>query len=464
MISKSIFKAYDIRGVIGKTLDADTARSIGRAFGSEVRAQGGDAVVVARDGRLSGPELIQALSDGLRAAGVDVVNVGMVPTPVGYFAASVPLQLEGGERRVDSCIVVTGSHNPPDYNGFKMVLRGSAIYGEQILALHQRIVDENFSEGSGTYTDYDIADAYLERIASDVKLARPIKIVVDTGNGVAGGLAPKLFKKLGCELVELFTEIDGNFPNHHPDPAHPENLQDVIRALKETDAEIGFAFDGDGDRLGVVTKDGQIIYPDRQLMLFAEEVLSRNKGAQIIYDVKCTRNLAKWVKDKGGEPLMWKTGHSLLKAKLRETGAPLAGEMSGHVFFKDRWYGFDDGLYTGARLLEILTRVQDPSKLLNSLPNSHSTPELQLKLEEGENFELIARLQKNAQFTGADDVVTIDGLRVEYPDGFGLARSSNTTPVVVMRFEADNDAALKRIQEDFRRVIMAEKADAKLPF
>ncbi|MFL9963484.1 phosphomannomutase/phosphoglucomutase [Paraburkholderia sediminicola] len=464
MISKSIFKAYDIRGVIGKTLDADAARSIGRAFGSEVRAQGGDAVVVARDGRLSGPELIQALSDGLRAAGVDVVNVGMVPTPVGYFAASVPLQLEGGERRVDSCIVVTGSHNPPDYNGFKMVLRGAAIYGEQILALHQRIVDENFSDGSGSYTEYDIADAYLDRIASDIKLARPIKIVVDTGNGVAGGLAPKLFKKLGCELVELFTEIDGTFPNHHPDPAHPENLQDVIRALKETDAEIGFAFDGDGDRLGVVTKDGQIIYPDRQLMLFAEEVLSRNKGAQIIYDVKCTRNLAKWVKDKGGEPLMWKTGHSLVKAKLRETGAPLAGEMSGHVFFKDRWYGFDDGLYTGARLLEILTRVKDPSKLLNSLPNSNSTPELQLKLEEGENFELIARLQQNAKFTGADDVVKIDGLRVEYPDGFGLARSSNTTPVVVMRFEADNDAALRRIQEDFRRVILAEKADAKLPF
>ncbi|MFM0178342.1 phosphomannomutase/phosphoglucomutase [Paraburkholderia aspalathi] len=464
MISKSIFKAYDIRGVIGKTLDTDAARSIGLAFGSEVRAQGGDAVVVARDGRLSGPDLIQALSDGLRAAGVDVVNVGMVPTPVGYFAANVPLQLDGGERRVDSCIVVTGSHNPPDYNGFKMVLRGAAIYGEQILALHQRIVDENFSQGSGTYTEYDIADAYLDRITSDVKLARPIKIVVDTGNGVAGGLAPKLFKKLGCELVELFTEIDGNFPNHHPDPAHPENLQDVIRALKETDAEIGFAFDGDGDRLGVVTKDGQIIYPDRQLMLFAEEVLSRNKGAQIIYDVKCTRNLGKWIKEKGGEPLMWKTGHSLVKAKLRETGAPLAGEMSGHVFFKDRWYGFDDGLYTGARLLEILTRVADPSKLLNSLPNSNSTPELQLKLEEGENFELIARLQQNAKFTGADDVVKIDGLRVEYPDGFGLARSSNTTPVVVMRFEADSDAALKRIQEDFRRVIMAEKPDAKLPF
>ncbi|MBN3753933.1 phosphomannomutase/phosphoglucomutase [Paraburkholderia sp. Tr-20389] len=464
MISQSIFKAYDIRGVIGKTLDAETARSIGRAFGSEVRAQGGDAVVVARDGRLSGPELIQALSDGLRSAGVDVVNVGMVPTPVGYFAASVPLKLDGGERRVDSCIVVTGSHNPPDYNGFKMVLRGAAIYGEQIQGLYKRITENRFESGSGTYQDYDIADAYLERITSDIKLARPLKLVVDTGNGVAGGLAPRLFKALGCELVELFTEIDGNFPNHHPDPAHPENLQDVIRALKETDAEIGFAFDGDGDRLGVVTKDGQIIYPDRQLMLFAEEVLSRNQGAQIIYDVKCTRNLATWVKEKGGEPLMWKTGHSLVKAKLRETGAPLAGEMSGHVFFKDRWYGFDDGLYTGARLLEILARVQDPSALLNSLPNSHSTPELQLKLQEGENFELIARLQKSATFPDADQVVTIDGLRVEYPDGFGLARSSNTTPVVVMRFEADNDAALKRIQEDFRRVILAEKADAKLPF
>ncbi|HLX01335.1 MAG TPA: phosphomannomutase/phosphoglucomutase, partial [Trinickia sp.] len=438
MISQSIFKAYDIRGVIGKTLDADAARQIGRAFGSEIRAQGGDAVVVARDGRLSGPELIAALADGLRSAGVDVVDIGMVPTPVGYFAASVPLKLAGGERKVDSCMVVTGSHNPPDYNGFKMVLRGAAIYGDQIQALYKRIADGNYAEGSGSFEQYDIADTYLQRITSDIKLARPLKIVVDTGNGVAGGLAPRLFKALGCELVELFTEIDGNFPNHHPDPAHPENLQDVIRALKETDAEIGFAFDGDGDRLGVVTKDGQIIYPDRQLMLFAQEVLSRNPGGQIIYDVKCTRNLAKWVREQGGEPLMWKTGHSLVKAKLRETGAPLAGEMSGHVFFKDRWYGFDDGLYTGARLLEILSRVQDPSKVLNDLPNSLSTPELQLKLEEGENFALIARLQKEARFTGADEVVKIDGLRVEYPDGFGLARSSNTTPVVVMRFEADN--------------------------
>lgn len=463
-VSQSIFKAYDIRGIVGKTVDRDVAKSIGQAFGSEIKKQGGDSVVVARDGRLSGPELVGALADGLRAAGVDVVDIGMVPTPVGYFAASVPLPLPSGERRVDSCIVVTGSHNLPDYNGFKMVLRGAAIYGDQIQGLYKRIVDSDFTKGEGSYTEFDVSQMYLDRIVSDVKPVRAMKIVVDAGNGVAGGLAPCLFKALGCELVELFTDIDGNFPNHHPDPAHPENLQDVIRALKETDAEVGFAFDGDGDRLGVVTKDGQVIFPDRQLMLFAQEVLSRNKGGQIIYDVKCTRNLAKWVREQGGEPVMWKTGHSLVKAKLRETGAPLAGEMSGHVFFKDRWYGFDDGLYTGARMLEILSRVADPSKLLNDLPNSLSTPELQLKLEEGENFALISKLQKNAKFTGADDVLTIDGLRVEYPDGFGLARSSNTTPVVVMRFEADNDAALKRIQEDFRRVILAEKPDAKLPF
>lgn len=464
MISNSIFKAYDIRGIVGKTVDRDVARQIGQAFGSEIRAQGGTSVVVARDGRLSGPELVGALSDGLRAAGVDVVDVGMVPTPLGYFAASVPLQIDGASRSVDSCIVVTGSHNPPDYNGFKMVLRGAAIYGEQIQALYQRIIKNDFATGQGSYVEHDVVQAYIERIVGDIKPARGMKLVVDCGNGVAGELAPRLFKALGCEVVELFCDIDGNFPNHHPDPAHAENLQDVIKALKETDAEIGYAFDGDGDRLGVVTKDGQIIYPDRQLMLFAQEVLSRNPGAQVIYDVKCTRNLATWVRKLGGEPVMWKTGHSLVKAKLRETGAPLAGEMSGHVFFKDRWYGFDDGLYTGARLLEIMSRVDDPSALLNALPNSLSTPELQLKLEEGENFELIARLQKSAKFPGAEDVLTIDGLRVEYPDGFGLARSSNTTPVVVMRFEADSEAALKRIQEVFRSVILAEKPDARLPF
>ena len=463
-ISQSIFKAYDIRGIVGKTVDADVARSIGRAFGSEIRKQGGDSVVVARDGRLSGPELVGALADGLRQAGVDVVDVGMVPTPVGYFAASVPLQLPTGERRVDSCMVVTGSHNPPDYNGFKMVLRGAAIYGEQIQALYQRIVNSDFTQGEGTYTEYDISQAYLDRIVSDVKPVRPMKIVVDTGNGVAGGLAPRLFRALGCELVELFTDIDGTFPNHHPDPAHPENLQDLIACLNTTDAEIGLAFDGDGDRLGVVTKDGQIIFPDRQMMLFSQDVLSRNPGAEILYDVKCTRHLGPWIEQHGGRPLMWKTGHSLVKAKLKETGAPLGGEMSGHIFWKDRWYGFDDGLYTGARLLEILTREADPSALLNSLPIASSTPELHLHLKEGENFALIDKLRAEAEFPGADRIVDIDGLRVEYPDGFGLARGSNTTPVVVLRFEGENPQALDRIQKEFARVILAAKPDAKLPF
>jgi len=460
MISQSIFKAYDIRGVVGSTLDAGVARQIGRAFGSEIRAQGGTAVVVARDGRLSGPELTAALAEGLQAAGVDVIDIGMVPTPVGYFATQIPLD----GRSADSCIVVTGSHNPPDYNGFKMVLRGAAIFGEQIQALYRRIADDNFSTGAGTYSEHDVVDAYLARIVGDIKPARPIKLVIDCGNGVAGGFAPRLFRALGCEVHELFCDIDGTFPNHHPDPAHPENLQDVIRALRETDAEIGYAFDGDGDRLGVVTKGGDIIYPDRQLMLYAQDVLSRNPGGQIIYDVKCTRNLAPWIRKHGGQPLMWKTGHSLVKAKLRETGAPLAGEMSGHIFFKDRWYGFDDGLYTGARLLEILSRVSDPSALLNALPDSLCTPELQLKCAEGENFELIAKLQAEAKFEGADEVNTIDGLRVEYPDGFGLARSSNTTPVIVMRFEADSEAALARIQQDFKRVILAAKPSAQLPF
>ncbi|MCX8566599.1 MAG: phosphomannomutase / phosphoglucomutase [Glomeribacter sp. 1016415] len=460
MISNSIFKAYDIRGIVGQTLDTSVAHSIGLAFGSEVRALGGDAVAIGRDGRLSGPELSKALADGLRAAGVDVIDLGLAPTPLGYFATHVPLN----GRQVDSCIVVTGSHNPPNYNGFKMVLRGAAIYGEQIQALYKRIVAKEFTVGQGSYQTHDCVAAYIERIVSDIKLARPLKVVVDCGNGVAGAIAPRLFRALGCEVHELFCEVDGHFPNHHPDPARPENLQDVIDVLAAGDAEIGFAFDGDGDRLGVVTKDGQIIYPDRQLMLFVRDVLSRHAGGQIIYDVKCTRKLAPWIRTHGGEPLMWKTGHSLIKAKLRETGAPLAGEMSGHIFFKDRWYGFDDGLYTGARLLEILCRTDDPSALLNGLPDSIATPELQIKLSEGENFKLIEELQKSARFNGADEIVMIDGLRVEYPDGFGLARASNTTPMIVLRFEADDEEALERIQRDFRRVILAKKPDAKLPF
>jgi phosphomannomutase/phosphoglucomutase len=347
-----------------------------------------------------------------------------------------------------------------------MVLAGEAIHGEVILALHAAIAagDMAASVSPGAYSTHDIRAAYIERIVSDVKTARPMKIAVDCGNGVAGAFAPELYRRMGCEVIELFCEVDGTFPNHHPDPAHPENLQDLIKCLQETDAELGLAFDGDGDRLGVVTKDGQIIYPDRQMMLFAADVLERNAGAQILFDVKCTRHLAPYIARHGGQPLMWKTGHSLVKAKLRETGAPLGGEMSGHIFFKDRWYGFDDGLYAGARLLELMTRLQDPSAVLNALPQSDSTPELHLHLAEGENFTLIDRLRTDAKFEGAEQIITIDGLRVEYADGFGLARSSNTTPVVVMRFEAESPEALRRIQSEFRRVIVAAKPDAALPF
>jgi phosphomannomutase/phosphoglucomutase len=455
-LSQSIFKAYDIRGVIGKTLDAGIARQIGQAFGSAVRARGEKNVVIGRDGRLSGPELASALAAGLQSTGVDVIDLGVVATPLVYFGTQV-LDARSG-------IMVTGSHNPPDYNGFKMVLGGDAIYGDAIQALYQAIVKGEFASGDGSYRRHDLREAYLQRIVGDVKLARPMKIAVDCGNGVAGAFAGDLYRAMGCEVTELFCEVDGNFPNHHPDPAHPENLQDLIRCLQEGDAEIGLAFDGDGDRLGVVTKDGQIIFPDRQLMLFAEEVLSRNPGQQILYDVKCTRHLAPWISQRGGQPLMWKTGHSLVKAKMRETGAPLGGEMSGHIFFKDRWYGFDDGLYAGARLLELLSRQQDASAILNALPQSASTPELQLKLQEGENFTLIGKLQAEARFPGADQIITIDGLRVEYPDGFGLARSSNTTPVIVMRFEAESQEALQRIQNEFKRVILAAKPDAVLPY
>ena len=457
-LSKTIFKAYDIRGIIDKTLDAGVAHQIGAAFGRAALAKGEKKVVIGRDGRLSGPSLIKALAEGLQSAGVDVIDLGVVATPMVYFGTNVLGAASG--------IMVIGSHNPPDYNGFKMVLAGEAIHGEAITGLYDSILAHDGSSAAtpGAYSTYDIRAEYLQRIIGDVKIARPIKIAVDCGNGVAGAFAGDLYRGMGCEVIELFCEVDGNFPNHHPDPAHPENLQDLIRCLQETDAEIGLAFDGDGDRLGLVTKDGQIIYPDRQMMLFAADVLSRNPGAEILYDVKCTRHLAPWITARGGQPLMWKTGHSLVKAKLRETGAPLGGEMSGHIFFKDRWFGFDDGLYAGVRMLELMARQSDPSAVLNALPQSVSTPELQLKLQEGENFALIGKLQSDARFEGAQDIITIDGLRVEYADGFGLARSSNTTPVVVLRFEAETPQALERIQGEFRKVILAARPDVTLPF
>lgn len=460
-LSNSIFKAYDIRGIINKTLDASIATLIGKSFGSAMRELGEDLIVVGRDGRLSGPELIKGLTEGLLSVGVSVIDLGVVATPMVYFGTNITIN----GQQAKSGIMITGSHNPPDYNGFKMVLGGQAIYGEQIQGLYQRIIDQKFSAGKpATRSEFDIFPSYLERIVGDIKLARPIKIAVDCGNGVGGAFAGKLFRALGCEVEEMFCEVDGNFPNHHPDPAHLENLQDLIANLKNTDNELGLAFDGDADRLGVVTKDGSVIFPDRQMMLFAKDVLSRNPGGQIIYDVKCTRNLATWVKAHGGEPLMWKTGHSLVKAKLKETGAPLAGEMSGHIFFKDRWYGFDDGLYTGARLLEILSKVANPNETLNNLPNAICTPELQLPCAEGEPFTLLDTIRANAKFPSSESINTIDGVRVEYADGFGLARPSNTTPVVVMRFEADTEEAIARIQEEFRTVILAAKPDAKLPF
>jgi phosphomannomutase/phosphoglucomutase len=455
-LTPGIFKAYDIRGVLGKTLDAAIARQIGQAFGSTALARGEKTVIIGRDGRLSGPDLSAALAEGLQATGVDVIDVGMVATPMLYFATHVLGAASG--------IMVTGSHNPPDYNGFKMVLAGEAIYGDAIQQLHARIVADDFAQGSGGYREHDIREAYLQRIVSDVKLARPMTIAIDCGNGVAGSVAGELFRRLGCTVIELFCEVDGHFPNHHPDPAHLENLQDLIRELKQGPAEIGLAFDGDGDRLGVVTKDGQVIFPDRQLMLFAQDVLTRHPGGTILYDVKCTRHIAPVVKAAGGEPLMCKTGHSLVKAKMKETGAPFGGEMSGHLFFKDRWYGFDDGLYAGARLLELASRMADIGGTLNALPQSKSTPELQVPCAEGENHALVAQMQQQGDWPGASQVVTIDGVRVEYPDGFGLCRASNTTPVLVLRFEAETDTALARIQQSVGAAIRAVKPDAVLPF
>ena len=448
MIAPEIFKAYDIRGIVGRTLTVDAVRTIGRALGSEARERGLKAIAIGRDGRLSGPELAAALGEGIAAAGIDVVDIGCVPTPVTYFAAFA--------LGTDSCVSVTGSHNPPDYNGLKMVLGGQTLFGPLIQDLKKRIEGGRLLSGKGSIRHADVGAAYLDRIVKHkdgVKLARPMKIVVDCGNGVAGAFAPELFRRLGCEVIELFCDVDGTFPNHHPDPSKPANLEDVRRVLRQTDAELGLAFDGDGDRLGVVTKDGEIVYPDRQLMLFAADILLRNPGAQIIFDVKCSRWVAESVRFQGGKPLMWKTGHAFIKGKLKETGAPLAGEMSGHLFFKERWYGFDDGLYAGARLLEIVSRWPDANWPLKHLPNAISTPELNLKMKEGEPHALVAKLQKEGKFPGAKELITLDGVRAEYADGFGLARASNTTPVVVLRFEADSASALARIQTGFKSAL-----------
>ena len=455
-LAASIFKAYDIRGIVPTTLDEDVARALGRAFGSAARAAGEQVVAVGRDGRLSGPALAAALIQGLVDTGVQVIDIGLCTTPMLYFAAATLCR---------SGIQITGSHNPKDYNGFKMVLAGRAIYGDEIQALRQTMQDETWQlQPGGGCSQADVLPAYVQRIVGDVRLARPMKIVVDCGNGVAGASAPGIFRALGCEVIELFSEVDGNFPNHHPDPSKPENLRDLMAALQASDAELGLAFDGDGDRLGIVTKDGSNIFPDRQMMLFAQDVLSRVPGGHILFDVKCTQRLAPAITAAGGVPVMYKTGHSLIKARMKELDAPLGGEMSGHIFFKERWFGFDDGTYAGCRLLEILSRSSDPSAVLNGLPTSYSTPELNVACAEGEPHQLTAQLQSLAPsvFAAPAQINTIDGLRIDWPDDFGLIRASNTTPVLVLRFEGHTPEALARIQADMLALLERVKPGAQV--
>jgi len=453
-LSASIFKAYDIRGIVPATINEAVAEALGRAFGTVARSEGETCVAVGRDGRLSGAALSAALMRGLVAAGVDVIDVGMVTTPMLYFAANT---------LCTSGIQVTGSHNPKDYNGFKMVMAGRAIYGDEIQALRSMMENETWSLLPGAQIrQIDVLAAYRERIVGDIKLARPMKIVVDSGNGIAGASAPDILRAIGCEVTELFSEVDGNFPNHHPDPSKPENLRDLIAALKASDAEIGLAFDGDGDRLGIVTKEGNNIYPDRQMMLFAQDVLSRVPGGTILFDVKCSQRLAPAIVAAGGKPLMFKTGHSLIKAKMKEVNSPLGGEMSGHIFFKERWFGFDDGTYAGGRLLEILSQSPDGNAVLNALPTSFSTPELNVKCAEGEPHILVDQLVASANFASPAVVCTIDGLRVDWPDGFGLIRASNTTPVLVLRFEGHTPEALHRIEGEMLALLRTVKPGAVL--
>jgi len=452
-LSTSIFKAYDIRGVVPSTVNVEMAQALGRAFGTVALREGQRTVAVGRDGRLSGPALSAALVSGLVSVGVEVLDIGMATTPMLYFAANTLCA---------SGIQVTGSHNPKDYNGFKMVLAGRAIYGDEIQNLRLIMEDEAWAlQEGGTVRSVEVLAAYQARILGDIKLSRPMKIVVDCGNGIAGASAPEILRAINCEVTELFSEVDGNFPNHHPDPSKPENLLDVVAALQTGDAEIGLAFDGDGDRLGIVTKEGNTIYPDRQMMLFARDVLQRAPGGTIVFDVKCSQRLAPTIAEAGGVPMMFKTGHSLIKAKMKEIGSPLGGEMSGHIFFKERWYGFDDGTYAGCRLLEILSQSPDANAVLNALPTSFSTPELNVKCAEGEPHTLVDQLLAKVNFSAPAQVCTIDGLRVDWPDGFGLIRASNTTPVLVLRFEGHTPEALERIQADMLALLRSLKPDAQ---
>ncbi len=455
-VTPSIFRAYDIRGIVGETLTADVVQVIGRAIGSEAIARGVSAICIGYDGRHSSPDLAAALGRGILSTGCDVINVNAVPTPVLYFATH--------ELGTGSGVMVTGSHNPANYNGLKIMLGGETLSGEAIQKLLQRIQTGDFANGQGSQTSEDVRRPYLDRIVGDIAVAAPLKVVLDAGNGIAGELAPILVEELGCEVIPLYCDIDGDFPNHHPDPGKPENLKDLIDTVKSEKADLGLAFDGDGDRVGVVTNEGKIIWPDRLMMLFSRDVVSRNPGADVLYDVKCSRRLAGVISEAGGRPVMWKTGHSLIKAKMKETGALLAGEMSGHIFFGERWYGFDDGLYSAARLLEILG-VEDrhSDEVFQEFPEDISTPELNVEVTEDSKFAIVERLGQVGDF-GDGSISTIDGIRVEFNDGWGLCRASNTTPVLVLRFEAESEEALERIKSVFREQLKKAAPDLVADF
>ncbi|WP_158774950.1 phosphomannomutase/phosphoglucomutase [Cobetia sp. L2A1] len=457
-VPASIFRAYDIRGIVDETLTEDGVRAIGQSIGSEAAARGESTVVVARDGRLSGPRLSKALIAGLRDAGRDVIDIGMVPTPVLYYATHI---LEGTR----SGVMLTGSHNPANYNGLKIVLAGETLSGDAITDLYRRLTENDLSQGEGSLREEDVRERYLDQITGDVVVKRPLKAVVDCGNGVAGEMGPELIRRLGVDTIALFDEIDGNFPNHHPDPGKPENLQDLIAKVKETGADIGLAFDGDGDRLGVVTPKGEILYPDRLMMALSEDLIERVPGARIIFDVKCTGNLATVIEKAGGTPEMWRTGHSLIKARMKETGAALAGEMSGHIFFKERWFGFDDGLYGAARLLEILAKQDvDADTFFDRYPQDLGTPEINVEVTDETKFAIVERLAREGDF-GTDGVkTTLDGIRVDYADGWGLCRASNTTPVLVLRFEGKSEEALERIKDSFRVALKQAEPSIVAPF
>lgn len=456
-LDPSIFRAYDIRGIVGESLTPESVYLIGKGLGSLALDSGEKEIAVARDGRLSGPSLSAALCDGILSTGCDVVDLGMAPTPVLYYATHhLPYR---------SGVMLTGSHNPPNYNGLKSVINGKTLAEQAIQALYQRIANNHLHEGRGKKRELNLVDAYIADVVGKVKLSRPLKVVIDAGNGVPGMMAPALFKALGCEVHEIFCDVDGHFPNHHADPSQPENLQDLIGQVKVTNADIGLAFDGDGDRLGVVTSQGKIIWPDRLLMLFAKSLLQEDQGADIIYDVKCSSHLHDQIESHGGKPLMWKTGHSLIKAKMQEMQAALAGEMSGHFFFKQRWYGFDDALYAGARLLEILSKeTVDSDAVFAAIPDSVNTPELKVLVPEAEKFTVMQQLVDGADFGNAKEVITIDGLRVNFPDGWGLVRPSNTTPYLVLRFEAINASVLNEIQVAFRAWMLSIRPELDLPF